>query len=108
MKCNPISKLLGRAADKVEAAAGSPIGIAAFLAWCVFVPRLSVDVANYGISVYTAGLLVFSIPASRRDRKALHAKVDDLEEAIETANSANARLEELSEQEIEARRTNRA
>ena len=102
MKFSPISKLFDAAADKVEASAGSPLGIFAFVAWCAFMPRLSIDAANYGISVYTAGLLVFSIPASRRDRKALHAKVDDLEDAIETANSDFVRLEDKSEAEIEA------
>lgn len=102
MKFSRISKLFDAGADRLEAAAGSPPGIALFVAWCVFMPRLSVDAANYGISVYTAALLVVTIAPNRRSLKALHAKVDDLEDAIETANSDNVRLEDKSEAEIEA------
>jgi hypothetical protein len=67
-------------------------------------PRISIDAANYGISVYTALLLVVTIGPSRRSLKALHAKADDLECAIEGARSENARLEERTEREIEERR----
>ena len=102
MKFNRISKLLDAAGDRFEAAAGSVVGRVAFVLWCALAPRFSADVANYAISVYTAAILVFTIPASRRSLKALHAKVDDLEDAIEEADSRNVRLEERDEAEIEA------
>lgn len=100
-----ISKLFDAAGDRFEAAAGSVPGRLAFIVWCGFAPRVDENVANYGISVYTAAILVFTIPAARRNMKALHAKVDDLECAVDKANSTNARIEDLTEKEIDAKRT---
>lgn len=80
------------------------IGIGAFLLWVALVPLASVDVANYGLSVYTALVLVITIGPSRRDRKAVHAKLDDLECAIEQADSSLAGIESLTEREIEEKR----
>jgi len=91
-------------ADRIEAAAGSPLGILAFFLWCGLMPEINVDLANYGISVFTAALLVLTIGAARRDRKAVHVKLDDLEDAIEEADSENVRLEERTEKEIEEAR----
>jgi low affinity Fe/Cu permease len=91
--------------DKLESAAGSTGGILVFIAWCSIAPVVNVDVANYGLSVYTAGLLVFTLASSRRDRKAIHAKLDDLECAVDSARSENARLEERTEEEIEQARS---
>lgn len=91
-------------ADRIESFAGSTTGIMAFLAWIILMPFASVDVANYGISVYTAFVLIITIGLSRRDRKAMHAKLDDLECAVEQADSGNRRLEELTEEQIEEKR----
>ncbi len=92
-------------ADKVEYAAGSPYGVLAFVGWCAAMPLINIDVANYGISVATAGILFLTIGSARRHAKAVQAKLDDLEESIDVANSANKRLEELPEDEIERRRS---
>lgn len=95
---------MAKITDTFERWAASLGGILAFLAWCSIMPRISIDTANYGISVYTAGLLVFTLAASRRDRMAIHAKLDDLECAVDRAKSENARLEERTEDEIEEAR----
>ncbi len=72
---------------------------------CVtFGPRLSLDATNYAISVFTAGLLLLTVGGARRSDKAMHAKLDNLEQAVSAARSDNARLEERDEEEIEARR----
>lgn len=93
--------------DKIEATAGSPVGIVAFLLWCICMPMVNVDVANYGISVYTAALLVLTIGSTRRDRKAMHAKLDDLEVAVDAADNDLVRLEDKTEEEIELARDRR-
>jgi low affinity Fe/Cu permease len=92
--------MLDRIADKLEQTAGSGLGIFAFIAWCALVPLWSVDTANYGIGVYTAFLLVIKIGPTRRDGLAVHVKLDDLECAIEQADSNNASIEHLTEAEI--------
>ena len=62
----------------------------------------SVDVTNFVMSYVTLGLLVLTVSRDRRDRKALHAKLDDLEMAIPEADSGKARLEDQPEEMIEA------
>lgn len=91
--------------DRFDAFVGTRAGKLLFAAWCIVVPFFSWDIANYGISIYTAAVLVFGKAFGRADRKAVHVKLDDLECAVEAADSSNKRLEELTEQEIEERRT---
>lgn len=90
--------------DKLEKVAGTIWAFVLFLAWCALVPLINVDVANYGISFITALLLFLTIGPARRDRKAVHVKLDDLEKQIDVADSSKAGIESLTEAEIEAKR----
>jgi low affinity Fe/Cu permease len=72
--------------------------------WCILMPIASMDAANYGISVATFLVFLLMFEADIRDRKAVHVKLDDLECAIDNANSENARLEEKTLDEIEQAR----
>lgn len=92
--------------DRFDAWMGSLSGKVCAVTWCVVMPFFSWDVANYGISLYTLLAVLIGKPRERADRKAMHAKLDDLECAVEKADNANARLEELTEIEIEERRNN--
>lgn len=98
------SKWFGKIADELECRAGHPLTFAAFVLWCIVAPIVSVDVANYVISVITAALVFLTISASRRDRLAVHVKLDDLEHAIDKANDDLAGIEEATEEEIRAKR----
>ena len=90
--------------DKIERWCAHPFAFWVFTIAFVIGVRINVDVANIAISYFTAALLLLTLSGQRRSNKALHAKVDDLECAIELADSNNVRLEELPEHEIEARR----
>ena len=98
------SKWFGQAADWLECKAGHPLTFVAFVVWCIAAPMLNVDVANYVISVVTAALLFLTIGASRRDRLAVHVKLDDLERAVEEASDDLAGIEDATEAEIKARK----
>ena len=86
--------------DKIEKYLAHPAAFLIFLLWCSVMPFFNIDAANYGISVATALVLFVTLGSSRRDRKAVHVKLDDLEIAVEKADNSNAGLEELTEDEI--------
>lgn len=99
--------LIGRfhaLADHMERVAAHPVAFLVFMAWCILAPTANIDVANYVISVVTASLLFVLIGPSRRDRKAIHVKLDDLEDSIEEADSGNVQIEDKPEAEIDERR----
>lgn len=87
--------------DKVEQWCAHPIAFWLFTAAFMIGVRINVDVTNIAISYFTAGLLLLTLGGQRRSNKALHVKVDDLECAVERADSNNVRLEERTEKEIE-------
>lgn len=91
-------------ADKTEKTCSHPVSLVAFLLWCAIMPFLSVDAANYGISVLTAFLLMLTLSGVRRDRLAIHAKLDELVTEIDQPRSEIAGIEELTEEEIAASR----
>lgn len=91
-------------ADRIEALAAHPVALLLYLGWCFVAPVFSVDVANYVISVATGGLLFLTLGGSRRDRKAVHIKLDDLETSLDCADSSLAGIEAMAEHEIEAAR----
>lgn len=63
-----------------------------------------IEPSNYLISVFTVALLLVTTGRDRRDRMAVQAKLDDLERQLPEASTENVRLEERTEEEIEARR----
>ena len=63
-----------------------------------------VDATNLAISILTVELLLLTLGRDRRDRKALHAKLDDLEIHLPQADSNKAHLEDKTEAEIETAR----
>jgi len=67
-------------------------------------PFVNFDVFDYGISVLTSMLMMITLENSRKDRLAVHVKLDDLEKQIDSATTENAGIEELSEDEIKARK----
>lgn len=79
--------------DRLECWLAKPISFCVFIAWCIFVPLWNVDVANYGISFVTALVLFLTLGTSRKDRMAIHIKLDDLEKSIDGADSSNAGIE---------------
>lgn len=91
-------------ADQLEKKLAHPISFVIFLLWCILMPFISMDAANYGISVLTAALLFLTLGNNRKDKIAVHVKLDDLERAVDTAKTENARLEEKAEEEIQASR----
>jgi low affinity Fe/Cu permease len=88
--------------DWVECQCGKPLALVLFILCVIIGPKFNLDATNYGISVFTAGLLLLTVNGARRSDKAMHTKLDDLERAVGEARSENARLEERTEQEIEA------
>ena len=66
---------------------------------------IGTDVTNIGVSYLTAALLFLGMGRARRSDKAMHAKLDDLEKNLEEATTENVGLEERTEEEIEARRS---
>lgn len=90
--------------DKIEQVCAHPLAFWLFTVAFIVGVRINVDVANIAISYFTAGLLLVTLGGQRRSNKALHAKVDDLECAVQEADSNNVRLEERTEREIEAKR----
>jgi len=62
----------------------------------------NLDATNIGISYFTAALLLLTLGAQRRSNLAVHAKLDDLECAVDAADNSMVRLEEKAEHEIEA------
>jgi len=86
--------------DQIEKLLARPTSFVLFLLWCIFMPFINIDAANYGISVATALLLFLTLGSSRRDRKAMHVKLDDLEIAVDKADNDNAGLEGLTEEQI--------
>jgi low affinity Fe/Cu permease len=95
---------MGDLGDKIERICAHKATFWIFTVAFAIGVRINVDVANIAISYFTAALLLLTLSGQRRSDKALHAKVDDLECAIEQADSGNVRLEERPEHEIEAKR----
>lgn len=85
--------------DRLEYYMAKPVSFGLFLLWCVAMPFINTDVANYGISVLTALLLVITLGSTRKDRKAVHIKLDDLEESLDCADSSKAGIEKRLEDE---------
>ncbi len=97
--------MFNKVADRLERYCGHPLALVLFILWCAAVPALNVDVANYGISVFTAALLLLTLGAQRRSAKALHAKLDEQIRKDEKTDSKLAHIEDLTEDEIEAKRS---
>jgi len=92
-------------ADKIEKWCAHPLAMGGFLLWCAAMPFFSVDAANYGISVLTAFLLMLTLSGVRRDRLGVHTKLDELVTAIEQPRDEIAGIEQLTEEEIQAKRS---
>lgn len=90
--------------DTIERLCAHPVAFWLFSALFAAGLTVSVDVTNIAISYFTAGLLLLTLSGQRRSNLAVHAKLDDLECAVDAADSSNARLEQLAEREIEAKR----
>lgn len=93
------------AVKKIEDFAGSNAGIALFLAWCIITPFVMIDAANYGISIWTAALVVLTLRAAQADRAALHAKLDALVHDADQIDDKLVRAEELDVERIEQLRS---
>lgn len=90
--------------DTIERWCAHPLAFWLFTVAFFIGVRMNVDVANIAISYFTAALLLLTLGGQRRSDKASHVKLDDLVRAVEQADSTNARLEDRSEAEIEAKR----
>lgn len=90
--------------DKIERTLSHPFCFWLFILWCVVMPFISIDAANYGISVVTAFVLFITLGSTRRDRLAIQTKLDNLVINIEQADSSVARIEELAEDQIKEKR----
>jgi low affinity Fe/Cu permease len=90
--------------DKIEKWCAHPAAFWFFTVAFIVGVRINVDISNIAISYFTAALLLLTLGGQRRSNKAMHVKLDDLEVAVDAANNENARLEELAEHEIEAKR----
>lgn len=93
-----------KVADWIEKVSAHPWTMIGFLAWCALMPLISVDAANYGISVATAFLLFLTLGSSRRDRKAMHTKLDALVCAVPEADDKLKHIEDRIEAEIDEAR----
>ena len=64
------------------------------------------EAVNLTLSILTVALLLLTVDRDRRDRSALHAKIDEVLRAVPEADDTHlARLEERAEDEIEATRS---
>ena len=93
---------LGEQADKLASRPAFLIGFNVAVA--VLFTLAGVDLANIAISIITADLVLVGLGAARRDRAAMHAKLDALIHATPGASDALMRAEALSEREIEEMR----
>ncbi|MBA3548813.1 MAG: hypothetical protein H0T76_20210 [Nannocystis sp.] len=97
--------MYAKIADRIEQACGHPFALGVFtLAFFIGLRFVSVDGTNIAVSYITAALLFMTIGGSRRDRKAVHAKLDEQLAKDEATDTAMAHLEDLSEAEIDKRR----
>jgi low affinity Fe/Cu permease len=90
--------------DKIEQMCAHPSAFWIFSVLFIGGIFINVDVTNIFISYFTAALLLLTLGGQRQSNRATHAKLDDLECAINEADSTNVRLEERPEKEIEAKR----
>jgi len=90
--------------DFIEKCCAHPAAFWLFTGLFAIGITINVDVTNIAISYFTAALLLLTLGGQRRSDKASHVKLDDLERSVENARSDNARLEERTEREIEAKR----
>lgn len=87
--------------DTIERLCGHPFAFILFTVGFIAGARVHIDATNIAISYITAALLLLTVGSARRSNKAMHVKLDDLEEAVDKANSMNRHIEDLTEQEIE-------
>ena len=91
--------------DRIEQACAHWLALPVFTALFILgILIIGVDPTNIVVSYMTIALLLLTVGRDRRDRLAMHTKLDDLERAVPTANGTKARLEERSEEEINANR----
>lgn len=90
--------------DRVEKICAQPIAFWIFSILFVVGSWRSVDIANIAISYFTAALLLLTVGSARRSEKAMHVKLDAIIHALDKADDEIARVEELTEAEIEERR----
>ena len=89
-------------AETIDRALAKPlIALALFLAVAAYHALAGTDLGNIAISYLTFALLLLMAGANRRDRKALHAKLDELLCVIPEARDELERLEDKAEREIE-------
>jgi low affinity Fe/Cu permease len=100
---NRVADLFDKISDRMERVCGHWSSIFVFTtAFVVGMLAIGVDVTNIAVSYVTAGLLFLGMGRSRRDSKAVQAKLDDLLVRIKEADSDLAGLEDKQESEIDA------
>ena len=88
--------------DRLEKLCARPLALPVFtVAFGLGMVVVGVDVTNIAVSYLTCALLFLGMGRDRRDRKAVQAKLDDLEEAIPEARSELAGVEDRTEDEID-------
>lgn len=89
--------------ERIERACAHWLAVPVFtLAFLASLVLIGVEPTNILISYQTIVLLLLTVGRDRRDRAAMHAKLDDLEIALPEADSGKAKLEEQPEEAIEA------
>lgn len=95
--------ILDRVSDGAERACAHWSALLVFtLAFAFGMIVIGVDVTNIAVSYFTCALLLVGMDKARRDRLAVHVKLDDLEERIPCATTENVGLEDKPEDEIRA------
>lgn len=89
-------------ADRTDQIVGRPAAFAVFnIIVAVAMVGLGEDLANIGISIFTADLVLLAAGANRRANKATHAKLDELIHAVGGARDDLEHVEELEEDKID-------
>ena len=98
-----LKSLFSKFSDKLEAYLAHPFGFVLYTVFFILgLVFVGVDATNIVISYVTAGMLFLGLGNARRDRKAVHAKLDDIDPRDEMT-----RIEEKAEEEIERLRCER-
>lgn len=91
--------------EQAERIAAKPAFLIAFnVAIVVAFVVAGVDIANIGISIITADLVLIGLGAARRSQLALHAKLDELIVATDSARNDLTHIEERAEADIQEAR----